>query len=75
MTSKIYFYAQTSDYEDQIALGRIPMLKIGESLKQEVRKRIDQQDTTACSQPLICKGVWEVEGTDHEFHKWLISKG
>ena len=75
MTSKIYFYAQHSDYEDQIALGRIPMLKIGESLKQEVRKRIEQQDTTACSQPLICKGVWEVEGTDHEFHKWLISKG
>ena len=72
----IYFYSTLAQYEDQLQLNRTPMLKIGQTIEQEAPERIDQQDTTSNPQPLMCKGVFEVEGTDHEFrNEWLIPRG
>jgi len=76
LTKEIYFYTTPAHYEDQIELGRVPMLKIGETEKQEVEVRIDQQDTTSNPQALICKGVYKVVGTDNEFrNEWLSLRG
>ena len=73
---KIYFYSTLAQYEDQLRLGRTPMLKIGQTIEQEASERIDQQDTTSIPQPLMCRGVYEVEGTDNEFRNdWLIPRG
>ena len=73
---KIYFYSTLAQYEDQLQLGRTPMLKIGQTAQQEASERIDQQDTTSSPQPLMCRGVYEVDGTDNEFrNEWLIPRG
>jgi len=74
-TEQIYFYSTPSDYEDQIALGRKPMLKIGYTTQETTDERIKQQDTTACAQLLEKKGSYFTTFGDKEFHKHLQSLG
>lgn len=71
----IYFYSTKAHYEDQLELGRIPMLKIGETLQENAQDRINQQDTTSNPEKLICKGVFETTFSDKEFHKYLLKEG
>ena len=75
MTKQIYFYSDPARYEDQIALGKIPMLKIGDTTQQTTDERIKQQDTTACAQILEKKGSYFTPFGDKEFHKHLESLG
>ena len=75
MTKQIYFYSDQSRYEDQIALGRTPMLKIGDTEQQTTDARIKQQDTTSCAQVLEKKGSFYTDFGDKEFHRYLISQG
>lgn len=72
---QIYFYSDPARYEDQIALGRTPMLKIGDTTQQTTDERIKQQDTTACAQLLDKKGSFFASFGDKEFHKHLQSLG
>ena len=72
---KIYFYSTQAHYEDQVELGRIPMLKIGDTQQEEAEERINQQDTTSNPQQLITKGVFETTFGDKEFHKYLLKSG
>ena len=72
---KIYFYSTQAQYEDQIELLRTPMLKIGGTSLEEAEIRIVQQDTTSNPQELICKGIFETNFGDKEFHKYLLEKG
>lgn len=72
---KIYFYSTQAHYEDQIKLGRVPMLKIGDTQQEEAEERINQQDTTSNPQQLVTKGVFETTFGDKEFHKHLLSRG
>jgi len=74
---KIYFYSTPAQYEDQIELGRLPMLKIGRTKQEDAKVRIEQQDTTSNPEALVCKGVYEVDdGTDDEFRdEWLSPRG
>ena len=72
---KIYFYSTQAHYEDQIQLGRIPMLKIGDTQQEEAEDRINQQDTTSNPQQLLPKGVFETTFGDKEFHKYLLQRG
>lgn len=75
ISNKIYFYSSKAHYEDQIQLGRVPMLKIGDTQQEKAEDRINQQDTTSNPQELSCKGVFEVPFGDKEFHKNLLKKG
>ena len=75
MTKQIYFYSDQSRYEDQIALGRIPMLKIGDTEQETTDARIKQQDTTSCAQVLVKKGSFFTDFGDKEFHRYLLSQG
>ena len=75
MTKQIYFYSDPARYEDQIALGKQPMLKIGDTTQQTTDERIKQQDTTACAQLLEKKGSYFTPFGDKEFHKHLESLG
>ena len=75
MTKQIYFYSDPARYEDQIALGKTPMLKIGDTTQEKTDKRIKQQDTTACAQVLEKKGSFVTSFGDKEFHKHLESLG
>ena len=73
---KIYFYSTQANYEDQIALGRTPMLKIGDTEQETTKERIKQQDTTSCAQPLEEKSSFFTNGSgDKEFHKHLLKRG
>jgi len=72
---KIYFYSTQAQYEDQIKLGRPPMLKIGSTSLEEAKIRIVQQDTTSNPQELICMGIFETDFGDKEFHNYLLKKG
>ncbi len=54
---KLYFYSTPAQYEDQIKLGRLPMLKIGRTMQEDAKDRIEQQDTTSNHQALVCRGV------------------
>jgi hypothetical protein len=71
---KIYFYSTQAQYEDQIELLRPPMLKIGGTSLEEAKIRIVQQDTTSNPQKLICKGIFETNFGDKEFHNYLLKK-
>lgn len=75
MTKQVYFYSDPARYEDQIALGKVPMLKIGDTTQQTTDERIKQQDTTACAQLLEKKGSYFTPFGDKEFHKHLESLG
>ena len=72
---QIYFYSDPARYEDQIVLGRAPMLKIGDTTQETTGERIKQQDTTACAQVLQEKGSFITSFGDKEFHKHLQSLG
>ena len=72
---KIYFYSTQAHYEDQVQLGRTPMLKIGDTQQEEAEDRINQQDTTSNPQHLITKGVFETTFGDKEFHRHLLKCG
>ncbi len=72
---KLYFYSTEALYEDQLLLGRKPMLKIGETSQEDTLIRIQQQDGTSCAQPLVRKGDFRVSFTDKEFHRWLLERG
>ena len=75
MTKQIYFYSDPARYEDQIELGRTPMLKIGDTEQDTTDQRIKQQDTTSCAQILVSKGSYFTPFGDKEFHKHLQSLG
>ncbi len=72
---QIYFYSDPARYQDQIALGRTPMLKIGDTTQETTDERIKQQDTTACAQLLENKGSFLTAFGDKEFHRHLESLG
>jgi len=74
-TKKIYFYSTPAHYEDQIELDRVPMLKIGDTLREDAEYRINEQDTTSNPQKLVCKGIFETTFSDKEFHLYLLGKG
>lgn len=74
-TNKIYFYSTKSHYQDKIKLGRTPMLKIGETIKQKVQDRINQQDTTSNPEKLDCKAEFEATFSDKEYRVYLFSRG
>jgi len=74
-TNKLYFYSFPANYEDQIALGRTPMLKIGETHQDSAEVRIRQQMGTATAQTYRIYGEFEVEFTDKQFHAFLLSRG
>ena len=74
-TKKIYFYSTPAHYENQIELGRSPMLKIGDTLREDAKCRINEQDTTSNPEKLVCKGIFETTFSDKEFHLYLLGKG
>ena len=77
MQKKFYFYSDPARYEDQIALGRVPMLKIGQTTQETTTQRVKQQDGTSCAQELDIKSSFIVKDTseDTDFHINLEDKG
>jgi hypothetical protein len=77
MRKKFYFYSDPARYEDQIALGRTPMLKIGQTTQETTTQRVKQQDGTSCAQELDIKGSFIVKDAseDTDFHINLENKG
>jgi hypothetical protein len=74
MNNTLYFYSTTAHYEDQLILGRKPMLKIGETA-QEAVERVRQQDTTSNPEKLILRAEMSVPFTDKQFHRYLLDRG
>lgn len=72
---KIYFYSFQMAYEDQVALGQTPLLKIGQTTQDSVETRILQQMGTATPQKFSLKGQFEVSFTDKQFHHFLQDRG
>lgn len=72
---RIYLYTFPANYEDQIALGKTPMLKIGQTTQDCAETRVLQQMGTATAQHHELKGEFEVEFTDKQFHKFLGERG
>ena len=74
---QFYFYSDSARYEDQIALGRSPMLKIGETTQETTTQRVKQQDGTSCAQELDIKRSFSVKDnvTDKGFHAHLELRG
>jgi len=75
MTNKLYFYSFPAYYEDQIDLGRPPLLKIGETVQDEAIERVNQQMGTATPQKPSLKRVFQTSFTDHQFHRFLLDQG
>jgi hypothetical protein len=75
MKNKLYFYSFAANYEDQIALGRTPMLKIGETTQDTAEERIKQQMGTATAQKPTIYGEFQVSFTDKQFHTFLRARG
>ena len=75
MANKLYFYSFPANYEDQIALGRTPILKIGETTQDSAEARIHQQMGTATAQKPTIYGEFNVSFTDKQFHTFLRSRG
>lgn len=73
--NKLYFYSFAANYEDQIALGRQPILKIGETHQDSAETRVQQQMGTATAQKPTIYGEYEVTFTDKQFHTFLRSRG
>jgi hypothetical protein len=74
MKNTLYFYSVPAFYEDQLALGRKPMLKIGQTTQETAEVRIKQQDGTACAQSLVKHASFEVPFTDKDFHRYLLDR-
>jgi hypothetical protein len=70
----LYFYSVPAFYEDQLSLGKRPMLKIGQTNQETAEVRIKQQDGTACAQSLVKHASFEVPFTDKEFHRYLLDR-
>ena len=62
-------------YEDQLVLGHVPLLKIGQTTQDCVETRILQQMGTATPQQFSLKGQFEVSFTDKQFHHFLTERG
>jgi hypothetical protein len=75
MKNKLYFYSFPANYEDQLALGRAPQLKIGETTQQVVEDRIRQQMGTATPERYTVYGQFEVPFSDKQFHAFLRRQG
>lgn len=75
MTNKLYFYSFPANYEDQVALGRTPKLKIGETTQDTAEARIHQQMGTATAEKPVIYGEFDVCFTDKQFHTFLRSRG
>ena len=75
MTNRLYFYSFTANYEDQIALGKTPKLKIGETTQESAAVRIQQQMGTATAERPTIYGEFDVPFTDKQFHAFLRSRG
>jgi hypothetical protein len=74
-TMKIYLYSFEMAYEDQLALNREPMLKIGQTTQATVEERILQQMGTSNPQKYDLKGRFEATFTDKQFHAFLATRG
>ena len=72
---KIYLYTFPANYEDQISLGKDPMLKIGQTSQDCAETRVLQQMGTSTAQHHDLKGEFEVEFTDKQFHHFLDQQG
>jgi hypothetical protein len=75
MSNRLYFYSFTANYEDQIALGKTPKLKIGETTQESAAARIQQQMGTATAEKPTIYGEFDVPFTDKQFHAFLRSRG
>jgi hypothetical protein len=75
MANKLYFYSFPANYEDQLALGRTPMLKIGETTQDSAEVRVHQQMGTSTAQKPTIYGEFNVSFTDKQFHTFLRSRG
>jgi len=75
MRNRLYFYSFTANYEDQIALGKSPELKIGQTTQESAAVRIQQQMGTATAQKPTIYGEFDVSFTDKQFHAFLRSRG
>lgn len=70
MQNKLYFYTFPSAYN-----AERPMLKIGQTSQEDVQIRIAQQMGTATPEKPELMGQFEANFTDHEFHRFLLSRG
>lgn len=68
--NKLYFYTFPSAYN-----AERPMLKIGQTTQEDVQTRISQQMGTATPEKPELMGQFEVNFTDHDFHRFLLSRG
>ncbi len=75
MAKQIYFYSDTDRYEDQIKLGNLPKLKIGDTEREHVDVRIKEQRNESCPLVLDKKGSYFTPFGDREFHQYLTSVG
>lgn len=66
----IYAYSTKTYFDDRIARGETPWLKVGMTAGI-ASKRVAQQDTTGIPEPLILHKEWSVPFTDHEIHDAL----
>ena len=73
--NKIYLYTFPANYEDQIKLGKKPMLKIGQTTQDCAETRVLQQMGTATAQHHDLKGEFEVGFTDKQFHHFIEDRG
>jgi len=73
-TQNIYAYSSQDRYQDRIANGKVPLVKIGQTSKSP-EDRIRQQDSTSDAYPL--EKLWHEQSpfSDHEFHKYLEKNG
>lgn len=75
MAKQIYFYSDTDRYEDQIKLGKLPKLKIGDTEREQVDVRIKEQRNESCPLVLDKKGSYFTPFGDREFHQYLTTVG
>lgn len=70
----IYAYSTKTYFDDRIARGETPWLKVGMTAGAASR-RVSQQDTTGIPEPLVLHKEWSVPFTDHEIHDALSRMG
>ena len=72
---RVYTYSFPANYEDQVALGRVPMLKIGQTHQDSAEERVRQQMGTATAEKYVIYGEYDVPFTDKQFHTFLRARG
>lgn len=70
MQNKLYFYTFPAVYN-----AERPMLKIGQTTQEDVQTRIAQQMGTATPEKPKLMGQFNVNFTDHDFHRFLLDRG